>query len=200
MAPSGRKEKVSDKGDIKKSSYYVWFLGAKESKGLRGEDYINPVVRYLVSKEKEQTPIKVTLQLSNKGLKIIQNVSGKRVHENYRSEEAVKHFIPHHAITCSLRTEDVVSAILLIYNPATACPVHVHSYRCDSVETAELLHKQLETLVHRPDNQKKFLEIESRLQEKGLLHRVASSAGSSKLGSDGRSVGRESDSGAGSDK
>ena len=117
-----------------------------------------------------------------------------------QSEEAVKHFIPHHAITCSLRTEDVVSAILLIYNPATACPVHVHSYRCDSVETAELLHKQLETLVHRPDNQKKFLEIESRLQEKGLLHRVASSAGSSKLGSDGRSVGRESDSGAGSDK
>ena len=32
MAPAGRKEKVADKsGDIKKSSYYVWFLGAKES-------------------------------------------------------------------------------------------------------------------------------------------------------------------------
>ena len=84
MAPSGRKEKVSDKGDIKKSSYYVWFLGAKESKGLRGEEFINPVVRHLVSKEKEQPPIKVTLQLSNKGLKIIQNVAGKRAHENYR--------------------------------------------------------------------------------------------------------------------
>ena len=84
MAPSGRKEKVSDKGDIKKSSYYVWFLGAKESKGLRGEEFINPVVRHLVSKEKEQPPIKVTLQPSNKGLKIIQNVSGKRVQENYR--------------------------------------------------------------------------------------------------------------------
>lgn len=84
MAPSSRKEKVSDKGDIKKSSYYVWFLGAKESKGLRGEEFINPVVRHLVSKEKEQPPIKVTLQLSNKGLKIIQNVSGKRVQENYR--------------------------------------------------------------------------------------------------------------------
>ena len=46
MAPSGRKEKVSDKGDIKKSSYYVWFLGAKESKGLRGEEYILPVVKW----------------------------------------------------------------------------------------------------------------------------------------------------------
>ena len=85
MAPAGRKEKGADKsGDIKKSSYYVWFLGAKESKGLRGEEFISPVVRHLVSKEKEQPPIKVTLQLSNKGLKIIQNVSGKRVQENYR--------------------------------------------------------------------------------------------------------------------
>ena len=75
----------NDKHDIKKSSYYVWFLGAKESKGLRGEEYITPVVRYLLGKEKEQAPIKVTLQLSNKGLKIIQNVSsGKRVHDNYR--------------------------------------------------------------------------------------------------------------------
>ena len=112
----------------------------------------------------------------------------------------MKHFIPHHAITCSVRTEDVVSCILLIYNPATACPVHVHSYRCDSVETAEILHQQLNVLIQRPENQKKFQEIESRLQEKGLLHRHVSNAGSSKLGSDGRSLGRESDSGAGSDK
>ena len=76
----------------------------------------------------------------------------------------------------------------------------MHSYRCDSTETAEMLHTQLQVLIMRPDNQKKFIEIESRLQEKGLLHRHASSAGSSKLGSDGRSLGRESDSGAGSDK
>ena len=133
-----------------------------------------------------------------------------------QGEENVKHFIPHHAITCVLQAEkpnqDVVSCILLIYNPATSCPVHVHSYRCDSVETARLLRDQLAVLVERPDNQKKFLEIESRLQEKGLLHRNTSHAGSSKLGSDGRSVGRSeadgrsvgrsagSDSGAGSDK
>ena len=38
------------KQDVKKSSYYVWFLGAKESKGLRGEEFIQPVVRYLTSK------------------------------------------------------------------------------------------------------------------------------------------------------
>lgn len=103
----------------------------------------------------------MTLQLSNKGLKIIQNVSGKRVHENYRVskniinlkikncfQENVKHFIPHHAITCTVQgdapNDDIVSTILLIYNPATACPVHVHSYRCDSPETATLLHEHLQ--------------------------------------------------------
>ena len=42
--------------------------------------------------------------------------------------------------------------------------------------------------------------ITSRIKEKGLLQRNSSSAGSSRLGSDGRSLGRGSDSGAGSDK
>ena len=70
--------------DIKKSSYYVWFLGAKESKGLRGAEYVQPVVKHLTGREKEQEPIKVTLQLSNKGLKIVQTVAGKRPTDNYR--------------------------------------------------------------------------------------------------------------------
>ena len=37
--------------------------------------------------------------------------------------------------------------------------------RCDSAETARLLLDQLTILVDRPENQKKFLEIENRLQE-----------------------------------
>ena len=54
MSAAGRMFSGSEKHEIKKSSYYVWFLGAKESKGLRGEDYITPVVRYLIGKEREQ--------------------------------------------------------------------------------------------------------------------------------------------------
>lgn len=65
--------------------------------------------------------------------------------------------------------EDVVACILLLYNPVTRCPVHVHAYRCDSKETATLLTNQLTTLILRPDNQKKMNEIESRLRAKGLL-------------------------------
>ena len=75
---------TGEKHEIKKSSYYVWFLGAKESRGLRGEEFISPVVKYLMGKEREQAPIKVTLQLSNKGMKIIQNMAGKRLQESYR--------------------------------------------------------------------------------------------------------------------
>ena len=75
---------TGEKHEIKKSSYYVWFLGAKESRGLRGEEFISPVVKYLMGKEREQPPIKVTLQLSNKGMKIIQNLGVKRPTDNYR--------------------------------------------------------------------------------------------------------------------
>jgi len=191
--------------DIKKSSYYVWFLGAQEAKGLRGIEYVLPVVRSLVERERIVEPFKVTLQVSHKGLKIIQNVPGTSVAAAKASKlpktETVKHFIPHHAVTCVLQQEDIVSCILLLYNPVTKCPVHVHAYRCDSVETAQILCGQLQTLIERPDNQKKLGEIESRLRAKGLLgagggaaRRVGSGGGS-----DGRSTStRESESSAGS--
>ncbi|ODN00302.1 hypothetical protein Ocin01_06379, partial [Orchesella cincta] len=161
--------------EMKRSSYYVLFLGAKESKGLRGPTYIEPVLQYFVSQESRMQALKVTLQVSNKGLKIIpcnQRVVGvSSASENNSNTE--KHFIPHHAITCVFQApppnDDIVSCILLIYNPDTKCPVHVHCYRCDSSETAAVLKEQLEQLVNREDNQKKFRDIETRLQSKGLL-------------------------------
>lgn len=179
MAFRGGKRK-----DVKKQSYYVWFLGAKESKGLRGEEYIRPVLRHLVDKERELEPMKVTLQVSTKGIKIIQNVPRKNGKGSTKTEQ-IKHFIPHHAITCVMQeskpNDDVVCCILLIYNPLTKCPVHVHAYRCDSVETASTLRSQLQILIDRPENQKKFREIENRLAAKGLLP-------SRGLNSDGRST------------
>ncbi|XP_076363778.1 uncharacterized protein LOC143253580 [Tachypleus tridentatus] len=174
--------RVIKRKDIKKQSYYVWFLGAKESKGLRGEEYIQPVLSYLLDKERELEPMKVTLQVSNKGIKVIQNVPRKN---NKGKTEHIKHFIPHHAITCVVQEDkpddDIVCVILLLYNPLTKCPVHVHAYRCDSVETATTLKGQLQTLIDRPENQKKFREIENRLAVKGLLP-------SRRLNSDGRST------------
>lgn len=59
--------------DVQKSSYYVWFLGAEEAKGLRGPRVISTALTYLVDQSnRAQEPIKVTLQISHKGIKIIQ--------------------------------------------------------------------------------------------------------------------------------
>lgn len=58
--------------DVQKASYYVWFLGAEEAKGLRGHRVINSVLPYLIDRSRTQEPIKVTLQVSHKGIKIIQ--------------------------------------------------------------------------------------------------------------------------------
>lgn len=58
--------------DVQKASYYVWFLGAEESRGLRGTRILHSAIPYLVDRSREIEPIKVTLQVSHKGMKIIQ--------------------------------------------------------------------------------------------------------------------------------
>lgn len=79
-----------------------------------------------------------------------------------------KHLINHSAITCSVQTDDIVACVLLLYNPITKCPLHIHAYRCDSESTAQALNQQLQVLINRPENQKRFAELEARLVEKKL--------------------------------
>lgn len=181
--------------EIKKSSYYVWFLGAKESKGLRGIEYIIPVIKHLEEREKDVEPFKVTLQVSHKGLKIIQNIVSQQNSGNGKNSkpknETIKHFIPHNTITCVYQHEDIIACILLLFNPITKCPLHVHAYRCDSLETAGLLKQQLQLLIDRPENQKKFNEIEARLK---LNYSKESKKFDSSLGSDTGTSTRESES------
>ncbi|KAK0096042.1 hypothetical protein PV326_006672 [Microctonus aethiopoides] len=161
--------------DIKKSSYYVWYLGAKDAKGV---DAMPGAIMYLLERERLQEPFKVTLQVSNKGLKIIQTV-----HPGTSTKSAVKHLVPGYAVLAAVQREDVVAATLLLPNPATNNPVHIHAYRCDSVETAELLGGQLKALASHADNSSKITCLDNRIR--------------SNLGSDGRST-RESESSEGS--
>ncbi|XP_034946095.1 uncharacterized protein [Chelonus insularis] len=99
------------------------------------------------------------------------------------TKSAVKHLVPGHAVLAAVQREDVVAATLLLPNPATNNPVHVHAYRCDSVETAELLGGQLKVLASNSDNSSKINGSDNRIR--------------SNLGSDGRST-RESESSEGS--
>lgn len=62
--------------------------------------------------------------MSSKGLKIIQTV-----HPGGSTRSAVKHLVPGHAVLAAVQREDVVAATLLLPNPATNNPVHVHAYR-----------------------------------------------------------------------
>ena len=176
----------SSSKDVKKASFYVWFLGAKEAKGLRGEEFVVPVLHQLLDQERILEPSKVTLIVSNKGMKIVQNVPKKSSSNKLSPQnghlaavssssstsssngpnckmEEIKSLIPHDSITCVVQEDDIVCCLLLIFNPVTKCPVHVHGYRCDSIETAASLKESLQTLIDRPENQKKFAEIEKRL-------------------------------------
>lgn len=149
--------------DGKKFSYYVLFLGAKEARGLRGEEYVLPAMRKLIEQERRIEPSKVTVQVSEKGLKIIQNVSKRSKHDHVsltskQKTEQVKHLIPHELITAVVQEEDIVCCLLLICNPVTRCPAHVHAYRCDSVETASAFRESLQTFIAKSRPAKKLLE------------------------------------------
>ncbi|XP_046415050.1 uncharacterized protein LOC124177046 [Neodiprion fabricii] len=167
--------RVRGETDVKKCSYYVWYLGAREARGV---DAMPGAIAYLLERERLQEPFKVTLQVSSKGLKIIQTV-----HPGGSTKSAVKHLVPGHAVLAAVQREDIVAATLLLPNPATNNPVHVHAYRCDSVETAELLGGQLKALASHSENLTRMSSVENKVR--------------SNLGSDGRST-RESESSEGS--
>lgn len=157
-------ESVDDLNEIKKSSYYVWFLGAREVRGLRGPEYIASVIRGLLEREHKTGELfKMTIQVSPKGLKIIHNMPGAPNHfDKSGKSNAVKLSIPHHAVSSVFQKVDVVGC-MLIYDNHNKCPLTVQAYRCDSVKTANVLHSQLNILIERPENQKKVAEMESKL-------------------------------------
>lgn len=68
------------KKDVQKASYYVWFLGAQEAKELRGERVLLSTIPRLIERAGHLEPLKVTLQISHKGLKIVQVRRNDRKH------------------------------------------------------------------------------------------------------------------------
>ena len=108
----------------------------------------------------------MTLQISSKGIKLV--------------ADSVRHLVPSHAVTYVSQgrapDDDIVSVIMLLYNPITKCPVHLHAYRCDSVDTANSLREHFQALVDLPHNQKKIRELERRLHAHGLYPGLSSSS------------------------
>jgi hypothetical protein len=158
---------------IKKSQFYVWYLGSKESDGLRGNECVLPVMRQLLKESFRRPPNKVTVQISGKGLKLIQTVPTLSKSKGKLKMEIMKFQIPANSVTYSMvgpaPFHDVVAVILLVFNPEMKCPVHVHVYRCDGPDTAAIMNANIQLLLSRPDTQKHIADLERRLFINGLL-------------------------------
>lgn len=89
--------------DVQKASYYVWFLGAEESRALRGTRILLSAIPYIVDRSQEIDPIKVTLQVSHKGMKIVQ-VSTRQTNF-YKMAFSFVFFQPLHSASLTIHKE-----------------------------------------------------------------------------------------------
>lgn len=54
----------------------------------------------------------------------------------------MKHLVPGHAVLAAVQREDIVAATLLLPNPATNNPVHVHAYRSENIPRTNMNNRQ----------------------------------------------------------
>ncbi|KAK6740603.1 hypothetical protein RB195_008823 [Necator americanus] len=157
---------------IAKSHFYVWYLGSKEADGVRGSAVVLPIMRQLLKDSFKKTPSKATVQISSKGLKLIQSVPAMSRSGKIKSQLA-KFQIAASCITYSMTGkapfDDVVGVVMLVLNPEMNSPMHVHCYRCDSPETAQIMHANIQLLISRPEIQRSIIDLEQRLFLAGLL-------------------------------
>ncbi|KAL6728091.1 hypothetical protein Aduo_009899 [Ancylostoma duodenale] len=157
---------------IAKSHFYVWYLGSKEADGVRGSAVVLPIMRQLLKDSFKKTPSKATVQISAKGLKLIQSVPAMSRSGKIKTQLA-KFQIAASCITYSMTGkapfDDVVGVVMLVLNPEMNSPMHVHCYRCDSPETAQIMHANIQLLISRPEIQRSIMDLEQRLFLAGLL-------------------------------
>ncbi|KHJ88719.1 hypothetical protein OESDEN_11485 [Oesophagostomum dentatum] len=157
---------------IAKSHFYVWYLGSKEADGVRGSAVVLPIMRQLLKDSFKKTPSKATVQISSKGLKLTQSVPAMTRSGKIKTQLA-KFQIAASCITYSMTGkapfDDVVGVVMLVLNPEMNSPMHVHCYRCDSPETAQIMHANIQLLISRPEIQRSILDLEQRLFLAGLL-------------------------------
>jgi len=164
MSFRNRKER-----EIKKAQYYVWYLGWKEVRGLWGREFTEPITKDLVIKRAHEPLPKLTIEVSKKDIRIVQLVEKKKGKVEKIKYPPIPGKDVTYAIPATSPDEDVVSCIYLGYNPQTRCAVHVHVYRCDSPETAEIFAHHLTQLTEIEENQRRIMKIEADLVAKNQI-------------------------------
>ena len=188
---------MSTKKDGKR--YYVEYLGWKESRGLYGREFTEPVIKELLARRREAELPKMTIKVNDKEIQISQELtksSSKRDKTKYPgiptkdTAFVIQGFYP---------DADVVACIFLGYNPYTKCAIHVHVYRFDSEGTARMFTDHVTSIIDKPEFRSRILGIEKDLVELGHINLrqqrdVSSRPGlrHSSDGSDGYSYGTQS--------
>ncbi|XP_059138621.1 uncharacterized protein LOC131926999 [Physella acuta] len=168
---SGGKPKEKDPFATK-TQFYVEFLGWMECRGVRGHMYTEPVIQELKQRNrKPERPPTLTIQVSKKDLRITQEVED---HKKKGIKKIKFPTIPARDITYVYqarhpdgRLDDIVACIYLGYMPRTQKLVHVHVYRFDEANTANLFARQIGVLVE--GNRQHILDIENSLAMKGEI-------------------------------
>mgnify|MGYP001794796144 CR=1 FL=1 len=157
--------------------FYVEYLGWKETWGLYGSDFTDPIVHKLLTRRQSQLH-RMTIKVGKEKLQIYQNTSGSRG----RSQKVRYPSVPLcdvSYVTQSLPPNaDVVSCIFLGYNTHTRSATHVHAYRFDSPETAGIFIQLLASLIDVPEFKQRILAMERDLSEFGYIRQERTSSGS----------------------
>ena len=166
----------------KEGRFYVEYLGWKETRGLHGSEYTDPITAKLLNRRSSRLH-RMTIKVTKDELQITEHVTtpnGKPQKIKYPAQQIcdvsyVTQSAPPHT--------DVVSCIFLGYNSKTQCAAHVHAYIFDSSDTATIFVKLLNSLIEQPNYRQRIFAMEKDLFQ--LVH--GEFTGHDTLGSDGAS-------------
>lgn len=153
----------------KESRYYVEYLGWKESRGLFGREFTEPIVSQLLARRRTKDNLpKMTIKLNPTELQISQE---KISNSDSRPLKTKYPPIPTKDVTFVIQSlypdSDVVACIFLGYNPYTKCAVHVHVYRFASASNAEFFVGHINSIIETPDFKQRVFGIEKDLADLG---------------------------------
>ena len=182
---------AAQKKNSRKAQYYVMYLGWKECRGVAGREFTEPIVKDLFRKRSTDYLPKLTLEVSKKEIKINQIVE-KDQKGKPKIDKRKYPPIPTKDVTYAVQAlspdEDTVACIYLGFNPRTQCAVHVHVYKCDSVQTAESLVEHINQVISNPEHEKRVGKIEAELVKKGQIVGRSANEDRSESGSESNST------------
>lgn len=177
----------------KEGRFYVEYLGWKETRGLHGSQYVDPVVEKLLTRQQAaRTLHRMTIKVNKEELQIFQHVTGSNGKPQKIKYPAQQMCDVSYVSQCAPRYKDVVGCIFLGYNSKTHCAAHVHSYRFDSADTATIFVKLVNSIIARPEYRQRVEGMERDLFRVGHVTVGMGHHEHDGMGSDGGSYGSHS--------